>query len=93
VDKLDVNWAVCSFGIRELECLSRAVELGGDARIGFENNLLCANGEQALNNAAQVEALRQNILAQGRTPATAAEVRNLMFNPLNQFKQQQALLN
>jgi len=93
VDKLDVNWAVCAFGIRELECLSRAVQLGGDARIGFENNLLCANGEQALNNAAQVEALRQNILAQGRTPATAAEVRNLMFNPLNQFKQQQALLN
>lgn len=96
VDELDVRWAVCAFGKQELECLSTAIRRGGDARIGFENNLLCASGEQAQSNATQVAALYQEILAQGKTPATADEVRNLMLNPLKQRqqpKEKQAILN
>lgn len=90
---LQVNWAVCAFGAHELVCLKAAVRQGGDARIGFENNLLSASGELAPNNASQVAALYQAIKAEGRIPATAAEARNLVFRPIMDFEQQQVRLN
>ena len=90
---LQVNWAVCAFGAQELECLKAAVRQGGDARIGFENNLLSASGELAPNNASQVAALYEAMIAEGRTPATATEARGLVFTPIINSEQQQARLN
>ncbi|MDG1457205.1 MAG: 3-keto-5-aminohexanoate cleavage protein [Pseudoprimorskyibacter sp.] len=50
----DVDWAVCAFGPTETDCLKRAFDLGGKARVGFENNLFNAAGNRAANNAARV---------------------------------------
>ena len=56
IEQLDkIRWAVCAFGKKEQDCLEAAAKLGGDIRIGFENNLFSQTGELAKNNAAQVE--------------------------------------
>jgi uncharacterized protein (DUF849 family) len=56
IEQLDkIRWAVCAFGKKEQDCLIAAAKIGGDVRIGFENNLFSTKGELALNNATQVE--------------------------------------
>lgn len=47
----DVRWSICAFGPREIECALTAAALGGNVRIGFENNLLLPDGRTALDNA------------------------------------------
>lgn len=51
---LEIDWMVCAFGKSETECLKFAMNSGGKARIGFENNLWNSNGEMAKDNAARV---------------------------------------
>lgn len=46
-----VRWAMCAFGMREIECALSAAALGGDVRIGFENNLALPDGRVAHDNA------------------------------------------
>lgn len=53
----NTDWAICAFGSNETACLKRAVELGGKARIGFENNMYCANGTISSDNAGRVAEL------------------------------------
>lgn len=61
----NADWAVCAFGARETACLVYAIQRGGKARIGFENNLLMENGDIAQSNADRVAELcnRLNALA------------------------------
>ncbi|MEH6473411.1 MAG: 3-keto-5-aminohexanoate cleavage protein [Halopseudomonas sp.] len=59
-------WALCAFGQQEQQCLAAACSLGGDARVGFENNLLRSDGSQASSNAEQVAQLKQTVLSMGR---------------------------
>ncbi len=54
---LAADWAVCAFGPAETDCLLAAIAQGGKARIGFENNLLMADGSLAASNAARVSEL------------------------------------
>lgn len=54
-----VDWAACAFGQNETACLQPAFNLGGKARVGFENNLLHRNGEVAADNAARVREVAQ----------------------------------
>jgi 3-keto-5-aminohexanoate cleavage enzyme len=51
---LDADWATCAFGQGETACLRAALERGGKARVGFENNLFMADGTLAPDNAARV---------------------------------------
>lgn len=44
-------WSVCAFGPTEAQCMTAAIGLGGHARVGFENNLVRADGELARGNA------------------------------------------
>jgi uncharacterized protein (DUF849 family) len=46
----DVRWAICAFGPREIECALAAAALGGDVRIGFENNMALPDGRVARDN-------------------------------------------
>ena len=62
-----MDWAVCAFGGQETDCLVAAIENGGKARIGFENNLLGPDGDLAPDNAARVRDLCETI-AQGLDP-------------------------
>ncbi|NSY39953.1 3-keto-5-aminohexanoate cleavage protein [Leisingera sp. ANG59] len=64
---LHLNWAVCAFGRHEQACLLAAVAAGGDARIGFENNIETPEGGLLADNAASVAAFVQAAKAQGHT--------------------------
>lgn len=52
-----VDWAVCAFGAKETACLVAACEIGGKARIGFENNRLNSDLTCAADNAERVRDL------------------------------------
>ncbi|WP_306145752.1 3-keto-5-aminohexanoate cleavage protein [Roseibium sp. MMSF_3412] len=51
------DWMLCAFGREETDCLLRTLELGGKARIGFENSLWNRDGSVARDNAERVEEL------------------------------------
>lgn len=67
VADLHLNWAVCAFGQHEQACLLAAVAAGGDARIGFENNIETPQGGLLADNAASVAAFVQAAKVQGHT--------------------------
>jgi len=50
----DKRWAACAFGPSEQKCLTGAMLMGGDIRVGFENNLHNSHGAKAHSNAQQV---------------------------------------
>lgn len=64
---LRLTWAACAFGRHEHACLLAAVAAGGDARIGFENNIETPQGGLLADNAASVAAFVQAAKAQGHT--------------------------
>ncbi len=71
VDGLD--WFICAFGKREQACVLAAIAAGGNARIGFENNLYLPDGSIAENTAALVRSLAARLESDGLALATAAE--------------------
>ncbi len=73
----ETRWAVCAFGSSEYDCLSAAVSLGADVRIGFENNRLTPTGDIAESNSAQVKSIASEIQEQGHFLHTAQSVREL----------------
>ena len=77
LDAVGVPWAVCCFGPTEQAAVRVAAELGGHARVGFENNLLLPDGSQAPNNAALVEVAAAAARDAGRPLADAATVRSM----------------
>ena len=68
-------WAVCAFGVAENTCITAATLIGGHARVGFENNLLCKDGSVAPDNTALVRQAVEVAAALGRPLATAADIR------------------
>lgn len=50
------SWSVCAFGRRETACVTAGALLGGNIRVGFENNVLLPDGERAGANADLVAA-------------------------------------
>ena len=68
-------WAVCAFGATENACITAAAALGGHARVGFENNLLCKDGSIAPDNSALVRQAAEAAVALGRPLATGADIR------------------
>ncbi len=51
---MEFDWMSCAFGTDETASLVRAAELGGKARVGFENSLHNADGSLAKDNAERV---------------------------------------
>ena len=45
------DWSVCAFGRHETACVTAAALLGGNVRVGFENNLWLPDGSLASSNA------------------------------------------
>lgn len=71
-------WSVCCFGPNEHAVARAAAELGGHVRLGFENNLVLANGRVAADNAALVQQFTAELDSLPRSTATAAELRALL---------------
>jgi uncharacterized protein (DUF849 family) len=63
-----LRWSVCAFGQAEHDCLLAALELGGHARIGFENNRLAPNGQIFDSNEASVAAFVDRAAKAGFSP-------------------------
>ena len=68
----DTPWAVCAFGALEHRCACAALALGGDVRVGFENNLLDKHGVLAQSNATQIAQVAEAAAAMAR-PLLSAE--------------------
>ncbi|WP_374634762.1 3-keto-5-aminohexanoate cleavage protein [Ferrovibrio sp.] len=63
-------FAVCAFGKLEAACALSAIGLGGHARIGFENNILLADGSIAPDNAALVHQIADHAAVMGAAAMT-----------------------
>lgn len=77
-DLAGLDWFTCAFGLREQACVLAAIEAGGHARVGFENNLYLPNGELADDTAALVTSLVDALHEKGLRPASAAAARQLL---------------
>ena len=57
--RLKDSWRfmTCAFGQNEIDCLLASARAGGDCRVGFENNILNADGQIARDNSQRVAAL------------------------------------
>ncbi|KXF81004.1 BKACE family enzyme [Enterovibrio coralii] len=70
-----ISWATCAFGENEHQCLAAAMSLGGDVRVGFENNLVNLMGKRAINNAELVQQLAILSQKMGLNINTAEDLR------------------
>lgn len=62
------NWTTCAFGQAEQACLLWSIRRGGNARIGFENNILTPAGKVLSHNAAGVKSLVDAAASMGYLP-------------------------
>ncbi|MFE0756848.1 3-keto-5-aminohexanoate cleavage protein [Inquilinus sp. NPDC058860] len=69
------SWMVCTFGRHEAACALAAALLGGDIRVGFENNLHRPDGSVAISNAELVRAVAEPLIASGGRLADATALR------------------
>ncbi|MEX2124997.1 MAG: 3-keto-5-aminohexanoate cleavage protein [Woeseia sp.] len=76
VDTAGFSWTACCFGPHEHRAMLAALGQGGHVRIGFENNLLLADGSPAGDNAALVAQFTAATEQSSRRPASADEVRD-----------------
>lgn len=72
------RWAMCAFGAREGACAAAAAALGGDARVGFENNFHLADGTVAADNAALVAQLKDIAPSLHRRVVDGGQARDLL---------------
>jgi uncharacterized protein (DUF849 family) len=73
-----LDWFVCAFGHREQQCALAAIDAGGHARIGFENNLYLPDGSLADSTADLVRSLCDALAARDCRPASGASARQLL---------------
>ncbi len=72
------RWSACAFGPLELRCAVAAAVLGGNVRVGFENNIELPSGATAADNAALVRCTVEALAPLGLRPATRAEAIRLL---------------
>jgi uncharacterized protein (DUF849 family) len=77
-DLEQLDWFVCAFGHQEQQCALAAIDAGGHARIGFENNLYLANGDLADNTAALVTSLVGTLAERDCRAAPCERARQLL---------------
>lgn len=79
----DCVWSASGVGTGHLPILLTALALGGNVRVGLEDNLYLARGQKA-TNLALVERAAALIREMGKRPATSAEARDILgIMPLN----------
>ena len=69
-------WMMCAFGQREADCAIAAALLGGDVRIGFENNVHRRDGRVAADNGSQIRDIAAALQTLCVPLATADDLRN-----------------
>ncbi len=72
----DAPWMVCAFGRNEAACVTAALTLGGQARVGFENNVWLPDGSLAASNRDLVEVVGRIARTLDHPLATADTLRS-----------------
>ena len=72
------NWGVIGISRRQWMLGATALTLGGNFRVGLEDNFYLPNGEMARSNGDLIAKARQMVEDVGRRPATPAEARQLL---------------
>jgi len=75
---LDAQWSVLGVGRAQREMVALGILLGGNVRVGFEDNIYLREGILAKSNAEFVESTVQLMHALDREPATPAEARFIL---------------
>lgn len=70
-------WMCCAFGKNEQAIMARAAQLGGHARVGFENNMQREDGSEVSDNSELVRLTADTAIQFGRSPATTEQGRAL----------------
>ena len=75
------NWGVIGICRDQWKLVAAALTLGGNVRVGLEDNFYLPDGEMARSNGDLVAKARQMTEDVGRRPATVAEARELLGVP------------
>jgi 3-keto-5-aminohexanoate cleavage enzyme len=75
------NWGVIGIGRDQWRLVAVAAALGGNVRVGLEDNFYLPNGEMARSNGDLIAKARQMVGDVGRRPASVAEARELLGAP------------
>jgi uncharacterized protein (DUF849 family) len=75
------TWGVIAVSREQWKMASAAAALGGNVRVGFEDNFYLPSGEMAESNGALVEAAARIVELQGRRVADPADARRLLSLP------------
>ena len=75
------TWGVIAIGREQWAMVAAAAALGGNVRVGFEDNFYLPSGEMAGSNGDLVEAAAQLVRLQGREVAEPDEARRLLSLP------------
>jgi len=74
----DFEWSVCVAGRQQMKLCTTALMMGGNARVGLEDNLYLEKGRLAKSNAEQVEKIIRIARELGILPATPEEARKIL---------------
>jgi len=72
------NWGVIGVSRKQWMLVAAALTLGGNVRVGLEDNFYLPNGDMARSNGDLIAKARQMTEDVGRRPATVAEARELL---------------
>jgi len=75
------NWGVIGISRKQWMLVATALTLGGNVRVGLEDNFYLPDGEMARSNGDLVAKARQMTGDVGRRPATVEEARELLGVP------------
>jgi uncharacterized protein (DUF849 family) len=74
----DFTWSVCTAGRDQFNMGTMSLIMGGNVRVGLEDNLYLERGVQAKSNAEQVEKIIRIARELGIEPATSDEARKML---------------
>jgi uncharacterized protein (DUF849 family) len=74
----DATWGAIGIGKWHLPILYATLALGGNVRVGMEDNILYAKGQLAKSNVEFVERTKRTVAEMGKQIATPAEAREIL---------------
>lgn len=77
------TWGVIAISRDQWSMVGAAAALGGNVRVGFEDNFYLPSGDMASSNGELVEAAAQIVRLQGREVAEPAEARAMLSLPVD----------
>jgi uncharacterized protein (DUF849 family) len=75
------NWGVIGISREQWRLVAAAAALGGNVRVGLEDNFYLPDGEMARSNGELIAKAREILESIGRRPATVEEARELLGTP------------